>query len=316
MSMMRQLTQTRTAGVGQREEESGGTVRGAAHNYSAGAGRVPPTANTGYGATTVRAPVAAEILVHNRAASEPGRPADDTSRRPVLPAGVGPMTGVQRGEARVPYLAVIAAHDEVGDVLSTDFKSLPARVIPPVLKAEKGGFQKFKHKFLLETKMLDMSDHFVGQGMQMVPVGGPLKHKAVLLREGFSNEEIRDAYQEWNFIDAALQSEADRAILKKCRSPREIFEGLEKGHDPESEVATHRRYDKFHEFAIPPHSNPIAAFHDLEYINNQMYEKGIGRIPDTVLHARFVRALPVEYSLVKETLQSMKTEIGTRSSAW
>ena len=60
------------------------------------------------------------------------------------------------------------------------------------------------------------------------------------------------------------------------------------------------------EFAIPPHSNPIAALHDLEDINNQMYEKGIGRIPETVLHARFIRALPDEYSLVKETLQSMK----------
>ena len=37
-----------------------------------------------------------------------------------------------------------------------------------------------------------------------------------------------------------------------------------------------------------------------------MYEKGIGRIPDAVLHARFVRALPNEYSLVKETLQAMR----------
>ena len=30
------------------------------------------------------------------------------------------------------------------------------------------------------------------------------------------------------------------------------------------------------------------------------------RIPDTVLHARFVRALPAEYDHAKETLQSMK----------
>ena len=34
MNMMRQLTQTRTAGAGQHEEESGGTGRGAAHNPS------------------------------------------------------------------------------------------------------------------------------------------------------------------------------------------------------------------------------------------------------------------------------------------
>ena len=71
-------------------------------------------------------------------------------------------------------------------------------------------------------------------------------------------------------------------------------------------MATQRLYDKFHEFTIPPHSDPIAALHDLEDINNQMHEKGIGRIPEAVLHARFVRALPDEYSLVKETLQAMK----------
>ena len=46
MSMMRQLTQTRTEGVGQREEESGGTGKGGADNYSGGAGRVSPTADT------------------------------------------------------------------------------------------------------------------------------------------------------------------------------------------------------------------------------------------------------------------------------
>ena len=305
MSMMRQPTQTRTESFGQQEEESGGTGRGAAHNHSGGAGRVPPTADRGHGATALGATAVAEVPARSRAASEPGRPADNTSQRPVLPAGVGPMIGVQHDEASVPHLAGIAAHGEGGGVL-TDFKSLPARVIPPVLKAEKGGFQKFKHEFLLKTNVLDISDHFVGQGMRIVPVGDPLKTKAALLREGFSNEEIRGAYQAWNFLDAAPQSKADRAILKKCRSPREVFESLEKWHDPESEMATQRLYDKFHEFAIPPHSNPIAAIHDLEDINNRMYEKGIGRNPETVLHASLVRALPDEYSLVKETLQSMK----------
>ena len=154
--------------------------------------------------------------------------------------------------------------------------------------------------------MLDITAHFVDQGMRAVPVGDPLKQKAVLLQEGFSNEEIRNAYQAWNVIDAALQSESDRSILKRCKSPREVFERLEKWHDPDSEVATQRLYDKFHEFANPPHSDPIAALHDLEDTNNQMHERGIGRIPDAVLHARFVRALPDEYSLAKETLQAMR----------
>ena len=243
MGMMRQLTQTRTAGAGQHEEESGGTGRGAAHNPNIGAGRVPPTAVTGYGVTAVgvgrtrdaaavEATAAREFTVHDRATSEPA----DT--RPVLPTGVGPMIDVQRGEARDPYLAGITAYDEGRDVLRTDFKSLPARVVPPVLKAEKGGFQKFKREFFLKANMLDITAHSVDQGMRAVPVGDPLKQKAVLLQEGFSNEEIRSAYQAWNFIDAALQSELDRSILKRCKSPREVFERLEKWHDPDSEVAT------------------------------------------------------------------------------
>ena len=307
VGMLRQLTtETRTAGDGRRGEESGGARRDAAHIYSSGARRGPLTAATGYRVTAVQdegtgeATAARNFPVHHRAASEPA----DT--RPGLPTGVGPMIDVRSGEARDPYLAGITAYDQGRDVLRAEFKSLPTRVVAPVLKAEKGSFQKFKHEFFLKTNMLDITDHFVGQGMRAVPVGDPLKQKAVLLQEGFSNEEIKGAYQAWNFIDAALQSDSDRSILKRCKSPREVFERLEKWHDPDSEVATQRLYDKFHEFTIPPHSDPIAALHDLEDINNQMHEKGIGRIPEAVLHARFVRALPDEYSLVKETLQAMK----------
>ena len=307
VGMLRQLTtETRTAGDGRRGEESGGARRDAAHIYSSGARRGPLTAATGYRVTAVQdegtgeATAARNFPVHHRAASEPA----DT--RPGLPTGVGPMIDVRSGEARDPYLAGITAYDQGRDVLRAEFKSLPTRVVAPVLKAEKGSFQKFKHDFFLKTNMLDITDHFVGQGMRAVPVGDPLKQKAVLLQEGFSNEEIKGAYQAWNFIDAALQSDSDRSILKRCKSPREVFERLEKWHDPDSEVATQRLYDKFHEFTIPPHSDPIAALHDLEDINNQMHEKGIGRIPEAVLHARFVRALPDEYSLVKETLQAMK----------
>ena len=307
VGMLRQLTtETRTAGDGRRGEESGGARRDAAHIYSSGARRGPLTAATGYRVTAVQdegtgeATAARNFPVHHRAASEPA----DT--RPGLPTGVGPMIDVRSGEARDPYLAGITAYDQGRDVLRAEFKSLPTRVVAPVLKAEKGSFQKFKHEFFLKTNMLDITDHFVGQGMRAVPVGDPLKQKAVLLQEGFSNEEIKGAYQAWNFIDAALQSDSDRSILKRCKSPREVFERLEKWHDPVSEVATQRLYDKFHEFTIPPHSDPIAALHDLEDTNNQMHEKGIGQIPDAVVHARFVRALPDEYSLVKETLQAMK----------
>ena len=114
---------------------------------------------------------------------------------------------------------------------------------------------------------------------------------------------------------------ADRSILKRYKSPREPFGYLEKLYDQESEVATQKLYDKFHDFTIPSKSNPIEALHALEHTNNQMAEKGV-EIPDTSLHAHFVRALPNEYGHVKATLQAVKnrhrTEIicmvGTRYS--
>ena len=87
------------------------------------------------------------------------------------------------GEARESYLAGVAAHDGGSDVLNPSFHGRP-RVIPTVLKEGKG-FQTFKHDFLPKAHMLDISDPFVGQRVPAVPVGDPLKQKAVLLREGF-----------------------------------------------------------------------------------------------------------------------------------
>ena len=120
---------------------------------------------------------------HSSRASGGSRPADDTGRRPEVPAGVGPMIDMQRGETRCSFLAGIAAHDGDG-VLSFGFQKQP-RVVLPMLKGEKGGFQKLKPEFLLKANMLDISGRFVGQRTRVVPVGDPLRQNVVLLREGF-----------------------------------------------------------------------------------------------------------------------------------
>ena len=121
---------------------------------------------------------------------------------------MGPTVNMYSGEARESHIAGIAAHDGGGSVLNPIFHGNPP-VIPPVLK---GGriFQNFNHDFLLKANILDISDHFVGQRVRAVPVGDPLKQKDVLLRDGFIPEEIRGAYQAWNFLDAELQSEEDK----------------------------------------------------------------------------------------------------------
>ena len=163
---------------------------------------------------------------HSSRASDGSRSTDNTGRKPEILDGVGPMINMQRGETRYSFLAGIAANDD-GGVLNSDFPR-QLRVVPSVLRGEKRGFQKFKREFPLKSNMLDISGHFVGQGTRVVPVGDPLKQKTVSLREGFSSEETRGAYQAWNFIDGELQSEADSSILGRYKSPREAFDYLEK----------------------------------------------------------------------------------------
>ena len=75
-------------------------------------------------------------------------------------------------------------------------------------------------------------------------------------------------YQAWVVIDGALQSQVDRSILKRYKSPREAFDHLEKWYDPESRVATKKLYDEFHDFTFPSNGKPIEALHALEDTNN------------------------------------------------
>ena len=80
---------------------------------------------------------------HRSRASGGSRPANDTGRRPEVPAGVSPMISMQRGKTRDSFLAGVV-HDG-GGVLSSGFQK-QSRVVLPVLKEEIGEFQKFKQE--------------------------------------------------------------------------------------------------------------------------------------------------------------------------
>ena len=122
MSMMQQLLQAKSADGGQQEEKSGGSGRGDANDESGGAGRVPceeGATGTIFGAS-IETAAGGKMSSHSSRASDRSRPADDTGRRPEVPAGVGPMINIQHGAARVSFLVGIAAHDGDG-VLSSGF---------------------------------------------------------------------------------------------------------------------------------------------------------------------------------------------------
>ena len=118
MGMMQQLLQAKSADGGQQEEKSGGSGRGDANDDSGGAGRAPReggAAGTRVGATTATA-AAGRVSSHSSRSSGGSRPADDTGRRPKVPADVGP---------------IINKHGN--GILSSGFQR-QLRVVPPVLK--------------------------------------------------------------------------------------------------------------------------------------------------------------------------------------
>ena len=114
------------------------------------------------------------------------------------------------------------------------------------MKGEKGEFQKrvpieSKHAGHLLRRSGDPSD----TRRRSAQTEG-----SVVTEGFFLSEEIKGAYEACNFIDGALQSEAGKSILKRCKSPREAFDHLEKWYHSEGEVATQKLYDKFHDFTI------------------------------------------------------------------
>lgn len=81
--------------------------------------------------------------------------------------------------------------------------------------------------------------------------------------------EKLESRQAWNFLDAG-KTEEDRAILKRCKSPREALKYVERWYDPEREVASQTGYDKFHDITIPSQSNSFFAPHGPEDMDNIM----------------------------------------------
>ena len=137
MGMMQQLLQAKSADGGHLKQKSGGTGRGDANDDSGGAGRAPRkkgAAGAKVGATTATA-AAGRVSNHRSRALDGSRPADDTGRRPEVPADVSPMINMQRGETRDSFITGISAHDD-GGVLSSGFQRQP-RVVSPELKGEK-----------------------------------------------------------------------------------------------------------------------------------------------------------------------------------
>ena len=106
MGMMQQLLRAKLADGGDQEYKPGSTSRGYANDDSNGAGRAPREEGAAGARVCTTTATSAERRVpnHSSKSSDESRSADDTGRRPKVPAGVGPMINMQRGEARDSHL--------------------------------------------------------------------------------------------------------------------------------------------------------------------------------------------------------------------
>ena len=230
--MMQQLPQAKSADGGQQKEESGGTGREDANDDSDGAGRAPreegaaaqglaPQQQLLQGEecpTTAQNRRMDQDLLTTRA--EDPRFRQET--RGFGRRGPDDQHAARRSRTRL-WRRFEFCFSEITPCYSACVEGREKRIA------------KFKYELLLKANTLDISGHLVGQETRVVPVGDSLKQKPVLLREDFVSEDIEGAYREWNFIDGALQREADRLILKRCKSPREAFDHLQKWYDSERE---------------------------------------------------------------------------------
>lgn len=195
--MMSELMQAKPGGGGQ-EEKSVGAVSGAADGGETASDRDERQSHEGAGAVGTTA--AAERGESNSSGSQAG---NSSTRRPEVPAGVGPVYGLQ-GASDVDRSLGLAGNAAgvfgLGDAQFSGgnlgggqlFRQQPqygSRINPSVFKGTKDILLQFRVEFLQATKHLDLSDQFVGQRVRAVPVGDSLKSKSALMEERYSQLE-------------------------------------------------------------------------------------------------------------------------------
>ena len=191
MRTMQRLFQTKSADGGQLEEKSGGTGKGDAKDDTGGAGRASRekgAACARVGATTATA-AGGRVPNHSSRASDGSRPADDLGRRPEVPAGVGPIIYMQRGEAKYFFLAGIAAHDGDG-ILSSGFQRQP-RCYSTCVERRERGVSKIQKRVPIERKHAGHVWPLRRSGGTSSTSRRSAQREGSVVTGGFSSAEIR-----------------------------------------------------------------------------------------------------------------------------
>lgn len=230
------------------------------------------------------------------------------------PAEVGPTTGLRGGGVRgfIPRGETAASGGfgfgggggaGLGESKIAGVSKQHFRVSPPQFKGESKEYPGWRTDFLRSAGFHDLLEVFEGQGV----MPDTTKTRSSLLQEGFLGAQITASFQAFQYLSASIIGSADKAIIRRCKSPREALEQLDSVHKPETQGAIQNLLNRFQSFKISSGSNPIEAMHDLESIRDHLNDSGEVNLDERLLFSRLLDALPSdEYEIAQQTLASYK----------
>ncbi|CAB1098185.1 unnamed protein product [Ectocarpus sp. CCAP 1310/34] len=198
---------------------------------------------------------------------------------------------------------VFVSGDVAGEGLFTGgggiSKLAASHVNPPQLKKGAEQYPGRRQDMIVQAGILDIGDVFSGGGV-LPDINKP---QTALLEQGFSYAAIRKTYLAWKFLSAALTTETDKAILRRCTNPREALRQLDAAYLPETQGAQQQLFREFQQYQTPRKENPVASLNKLMGMANMMRQGGGATVNDQFVFARLIDSLPnPEYEITKQTL--------------
>ncbi|CAB1106362.1 unnamed protein product [Ectocarpus sp. CCAP 1310/34] len=181
---------------------------------------------------------------------------------------------------------VFVSGDVAGEGLFTGgggiSKLAASHVNPPQLKKGAEQYPGWRQDMIVQAGILDIGDVFSGGGV-LPDINKP---QTALLEQGFSYAAIRKTYLAWNFLSAALTTETDKAILRRCTNPREALRQLDAAYLPETQGAQQQLFREFQQYQTPRKENPVASLNKLMGMANMMRQGGGATVNDQFVFAR------------------------------
>ena len=186
--------------------------------------------------------------------------ASRSGANPEGPAGMSPGVGPDRGEARrlTPQgeqTAIRGAGAFFDGYSSSSQKRVTVNA--PRLEGESRGhgYDSWRKALIQAAKTVGLDGQLIGNAEKHAPVGDPNRPSSELYSLGYTSDEVQRGLQAFHFVTTAIVREADKAIVNKCETAKEILAELDKVHNPESQGSKQALMKKMFAFAIPAHGN-------------------------------------------------------------